>query len=187
MKNANLCIFGHKITGLAYFKPIRYLLYVPYGSSIAALVFIMTLAAGPRGASSSNFFSKSAILQTAHWHVLSLKIIVFPYLELLRLQKNFSWDMHNFFSRLHLNLWALGIKHPKEVFFLEPTTLKNTDLHFFGLKITILAQYELIRQLVKVPHGITIAYSVFILTLTAGPIGASPSKPLLNNVCPEEN
>ena len=93
--------------------------------------------------------------------------------------------MHNLFSRLHdLNLWALGIKHPKEVW---PTTLKNTDLHFFGLKITILAQYELIRQVVKVPYGITIAYSVFILTLTAGPMGASPSKSLLNDVCPEKN
>ena len=88
LKNANLCIFGHKITGLAYVKPIRYLVYIPHGSSIAALVFIMTLAAGPRGASSSNsFFSKLAILQTANWHVLSLKITVFSYFELLWLQK----------------------------------------------------------------------------------------------------
>ena len=75
----------------------------------------------------------------------------------------------------------------RSFFFSEPTTLKNADLHFFGLKITILAQYELIRQLVKVPHGITIAYSVFILTLTAGPMGASPSKSFLNNMCPEKN
>ena len=133
------------------------------------------------------FFPKLAILQTANWHVLSLKITVFSYFELLWLQKE-AFHLHNFFSRLHdLNLWALGIKHPKEVFFSEPTTLKNADLHFFGLKITILAQYELIRQLVKVPHGITIAYSVFILTLTAGPMGASPSKSLLNHVCPKKN
>ena len=96
LKNANLCIFGHKITGLAYFKPIRYLVYVPHGSSIAALVFIMTLAAGPRGAGSSNFFPKLAILQTANWHVLSLKITVFPYFELLRLQKEAIYGI--FFS-----------------------------------------------------------------------------------------
>ena len=58
LKNANFSIFGHKITALAYFELIRYLAYVPHGLSIVVLVFIMTLAAGPRGASSSIHFSK---------------------------------------------------------------------------------------------------------------------------------
>ena len=141
LKNANLCIFGHKITGLAYFKTIRYLVYVPHGSSIAALVFIMTLAAGPRGAGSSNFFSKVSYFANCQLACLEPENYCFSLLwALAATKRSFSWDMHNLFSRLHdLNLWALGIKHPKEVFFSEPTTLKNADLHFFGLKITILA------------------------------------------------
>ena len=39
---------------------------------------------------------------------------------------------------------------PKKIIFLELTTLKNANLRNFGPKITVLAYFELIRQLVNV-------------------------------------
>ena len=54
--------------------------------------------------------------------------------------------------------------------------MKNANLLNFGLKITVSAYFELIRQLVYVFHGTSIVLSVFTRTLTARPMEASPSK-----------
>ena len=97
------------------------IVYVPHGSSIAALVFIMTLAAGPRGAGSSHFFSKVSYFANCQLACLEPENYCFSLLwALAATKRSFSWDMHNLFSCLHdLNLWALGIKHPKEVYFSQ--------------------------------------------------------------------
>ena len=54
--------------------------------------------------------------------------------------------------------------------------MKNANLCIFAVKIAVSAYFELIRQLVYVFHGTSTALSVFTRNLTAGPMGASPSK-----------
>ena len=53
--------------------------------------------------------------------------------------------------------------------------MKNANLCIFGVKIAVSAYFELIRQLVYVFHGTSIALSVFTRTLTTRPMGPSPT------------
>ena len=126
LKNANLCIFGHKITGLAYFKPIRYLVYVPHGSSIAALVFIMTLAAGPRGASSSNFFFIVSYFANCQLACLEPENYCFPTLSSCGYKKKLFMGYAHFFQ---LSAWpqplGFGDHTPKRSFFLRANYLEK--------------------------------------------------------------
>ena len=92
-----------------------------------------------------------------------------------------SWDIHNFLSLLYdLNCWIIGNKPPKEVFFQSWLPSKMLICAILVSISKFWPSFELIRQRIHVPHRTSIALSVFTMTLTAGQMGASPSKILFS-------
>ena len=72
-------------------------------------------------------------------------------------QRSYIWNIHHYLRLVHdLSCWSSGNKPSKEFSFLESTTLKNLNLCNFGLKITNLACFEPIMEIVYVPHGTSI-------------------------------
>ena len=64
----------------------------------------------------------------------------------------------------------------KRSVFSELTMLKNANLCSFSPKFTVLAYFDLIRQLVHDPHRTSIALSVFTMILTDRQMVVSPLK-----------